>query len=184
MALYIARDKNGDLYLFDKKPYEYGGCWITGKSGYCLLLPRDMFPKITYIDGPKKVSLMLRDLKKNELELMDDKIKELESLNYEGWDGYNAMPVDKKSIENLKALFRITNYWNFDKWQIAPGVNGNICLNYKLDYPNANIIIEPDEFTYVIETDASTLKGGTNKFNSQEVIKIMNDIHNISQNNK
>lgn len=190
MALYVARDKSGKLWLFDKKPYEHEGFWITYGTGYCFQLPTEMFPKLTYIDGSKKVSLMLRDLKKNDFDLMDEKIRELESLNYEGWDGYGAMPVDKKSIENLKAVFRIIINWDFKSWQIAPGVNGDIYLNYKLDYPNAGIIIGPDTYTYFIETDSTyfgepdELKGDTKKFNPEEVVKIMNNIRNISQNNK
>lgn len=189
MALYVARDIYGQLGLFSSKPIRYEGFWTSENTEF-MKLPNEFFPKLTWDDEPKRVSLMLRDLKKTELELMDDKIKELQSLDYEGWDGYNAMPVDKKSIENLKALFRIIVNWDFKLWQIAPGVNGDICLNYKLDYPQAGIIIGPNTFTYFIATDSTyfgesdNLEGDTKEFNSEEVIKIMNNIHNINQNTK
>lgn len=179
MALYIARDKNNDLTLFHSKPRRHNDHWVASEY---MPISNDMFPDLTWDDEPKQVSLMLRDLEKTELDLMDDKIKELESLNYDDWDGYGALPIDKKAIENLKALFRIIVNWDFKSWQIFPDVQGGIYLNYKLEYPNACIIIGPDEFTYVIETDTSVLRGGTNKFNSQEIFDIMNDIHNISQN--
>lgn len=115
---------------------------------------------------------------------MDEKISELEALNYEGWDGYGAKPIDKKTIANLKALVRIVTNWDFDKWQIAPGVNGDIYLNYKHETISAGIVITPDEFTHFISVPGGKTAGGTNKFNSNEVVKVMNDIHNELVKNK
>lgn len=168
--LSVARDKSGQLWLFSGKPTRYSEWWTSENTEF-MKLPNDTYPNITWDDEPREVKLIMEHQDKTPWDLMDDKIKELESLDYDNWDGYDAMPVDKKSIKNLQCLFRYVGKWDFHDWQVAPGVNGDIYLNYKLDYPNAGIIIRPDEFTYFIET--GVLKGGTNKFNSQEVYEIM-----------
>lgn len=176
--LSVARDESGQLWLFSSKPVRYNGFWASENTEF-MKLPNDFFPELTWDDEPREVKLIISHQDKTPWDLMDDKIKELESLDYYNWDGYNAMPVDKKSIENLQRVFRYVGKWDFHNWQVAPGVNGDIYLNYKLDYPNAGIIIRPDTFTYFIETDE--LNGDTTEFDPQQLYKIMCWIQQLNE---
>lgn len=97
---------------------------------------------------------------------------------HQGWDGRGAAPVDRKAIDNVKT---IANHqcdgWNFKLWQIAPGVNGDVFINYKGKNKLAGIVIGPDTFSYFIEDE--TLKGESDvPFDSLQVSNLMNSIIN------
>lgn len=68
-----------------------------------------------------------------------NKIEELYTLQA-NWDGYGAREVSALSIKNLILLKKKLDEWDFDLWQIAPGVNGDIFINYKGSVPAAIII--------------------------------------------
>ena len=59
MKLWIARDKDGELYLYDaypKKQSEFFGC----KFGYSSMpLDGSLFPEVTWENSPRKVELKL-----------------------------------------------------------------------------------------------------------------------------
>ena len=66
MKLWIARDGDGQLYLFENKPV-LNGCdavdylYFTSKNvmeGY-IKLPRDYFPEVTFENSPREVELKL-----------------------------------------------------------------------------------------------------------------------------
>lgn len=67
MELWIARNKNGCLWLFDGKPEalpEYG-CFVEG--GYPIKddsmgLPKEWFPFVTWENSPQKVTLELAEV--------------------------------------------------------------------------------------------------------------------------
>ena len=99
------------------------------------------------------------------------------STLHEGWDGRGAVPVDPQSIENVKAIAEHQWYWNFKLWQIAPGVNGEIFINFKGKNVFAGIVVNPNTFSYYIEKD--TLQGESNiPFDGLQVSNLMNAIAN------
>ena len=94
-----------------------------------------------------------------------------------GWDGRGAIPVDPQSIENVKAIAQHLWSWNFKLWQIAPGVNGEIFINYKGKNKLAGFVIGPNTFSYFIEDE--TLQGDSNiPFDGLRVSTLMNTIVN------
>lgn len=68
MRLWIARDENGQLWLFDKKPVlrdkkveDTNHSWFDmAEDGiYSYRLHYDMFPEVTFKNSPKEVELSL-----------------------------------------------------------------------------------------------------------------------------
>ena len=57
--MWIARDKSGHLQMFNRKPHkDEGAFWVEGASN-ALLLPKSLFPKITFENSPKKIEIKL-----------------------------------------------------------------------------------------------------------------------------
>lgn len=58
MKLWIARDKDGVLSLFDDKPFknEYE-CWTTVRN--CYLIDDELFPEVTFENSPQQFELKL-----------------------------------------------------------------------------------------------------------------------------
>lgn len=60
-TLWLARDEDGSLYLFNNKPIKGERCWISSQYGteYDVLeVQKDLFPEITWDDDdPVEVEL-------------------------------------------------------------------------------------------------------------------------------
>lgn len=56
--MYIARDKDGELYLFECKPINSKGFFIAVKGNSMRLKDID-FPSVTYKNSPKKIKLKI-----------------------------------------------------------------------------------------------------------------------------
>lgn len=67
MRLWIARDKEGDLYGYDDKPYlveeEVDGSpypsFFDTKNGYIIDFLSDLFPEVTFENSPQQVEINL-----------------------------------------------------------------------------------------------------------------------------
>ena len=58
MKLWIARDKDGGLYLhYDKPTTIYGKDYFT--SMRAVVISRDLFPEVTFENSPQEVELKL-----------------------------------------------------------------------------------------------------------------------------
>ncbi|MBW4053828.1 MAG: hypothetical protein HIU83_00200 [Proteobacteria bacterium] len=57
--MYIARDKNSELYLFSELPSQGNECWWapSGVDGTYLRLEKSLYPDVTWDSGPLKVEL-------------------------------------------------------------------------------------------------------------------------------
>jgi len=57
--MFVARDKNGDLYLFNELPNRGNECWWaqSGLDGTYLRLSSSLYPEVTWESEPIKVSL-------------------------------------------------------------------------------------------------------------------------------
>lgn len=59
MKLWIAREKCGNLFLYDTKPYKDGEYWKSAGNYY--LIDRHLFLEITFKNSPQEVKLKLID---------------------------------------------------------------------------------------------------------------------------
>ena len=57
MKLYIAREGNGNMWIYDTKPYKDGGYWNS--AGNCYLIDRHLLPKVTIENSPRQVEIKL-----------------------------------------------------------------------------------------------------------------------------
>ena len=106
-----------------------------------------------------------------------NKIEELYTLQ-SNWDNYGAREVSALSILNLILLKKELGEWNFDLWQIAPGVNGDIFINYKGRTP-AGIVINENTYSWYLENDFKVDGETEQPFNAKNVSYKMNDIEFI-----
>ena len=62
MELWIARDKDGYLYMYDKKPIRMKDYFEADDySRYNALLLSSFFPEVTFENSPKKVEIKLME---------------------------------------------------------------------------------------------------------------------------
>jgi hypothetical protein len=59
MKLWIARDKNGVLALFDDVPTQKNGIFYDPFYDVVLMLPKKEFPEVTFENSPQEVELKL-----------------------------------------------------------------------------------------------------------------------------
>ncbi|MBQ6279387.1 MAG: hypothetical protein IJK68_06670 [Muribaculaceae bacterium] len=124
-------------------------------------------------EGESTTALYPTEIAMAKLQLKLDSISKL----CQDWDGRGAVPIDPKSIENVKAIAEHQWNWNFKLWQIAPGVNGEIFINFKSRNVLAGIVVGPDTYSYYIEKE--TLQGESNvPFDGLQVSNLMNAIAN------
>ena len=57
--MYLARDKNNDLYLFNELPNRGNECWqaTSGVDGTYLRLDKLLYPEVTWDLEPLKVTI-------------------------------------------------------------------------------------------------------------------------------
>lgn len=57
--MYIARDKNDDLYLFNELPTRGNECWWaqSGLDGTYLRLAKSLYPEVTWDSEPIRVEI-------------------------------------------------------------------------------------------------------------------------------
>ncbi|MBW2505239.1 MAG: hypothetical protein JRE16_11830 [Deltaproteobacteria bacterium] len=60
--MYLARDKNKDLYLFSSKPHRGRDCWWaeTGVDGTYLKIEKSLYPEVTWESEPLEVIVSLK----------------------------------------------------------------------------------------------------------------------------
>lgn len=59
MKLWIARDKDGTLYLYDDVPQKLTECFIQQGYKHVMRLANDLFPKVTFKNSPQEVEINL-----------------------------------------------------------------------------------------------------------------------------
>lgn len=106
-----------------------------------------------------------------------NKIEELYTLQ-SNWDNRGAKEISALSIKNLILLKKELGDWDFDLWQIAPGVNGDIYINYKGRVP-AGIVINDNTYTWFLENDFKVEGESEQPFDVKKLSRKMNDIEFI-----
>ena len=146
---------------------------VIGEKVYCVLYLEDLEGII-----PEEMSGAYRKTLR-----FWRKVRELEGLE-ENWDRRGAKKIVPDVISNLIAIKEMLGEWNFNLWQISPGVNGDIFLNYKGLNCFAGIVLSVSSFTYFMETE-DELEGQTNEvFTPERVIEIMDRITYKNNNEK
>lgn len=56
--LWVARDKNGELYLYNEKPERYNDSEVWCACGICSKLDNNLFPGLKFEDKPVEVVLL------------------------------------------------------------------------------------------------------------------------------
>lgn len=61
-SMYLARDKNNDLYLFCDRPQRGTECWWaeSGIDGTYLKMEKSLYPEVTWDSDPLPVALVVR----------------------------------------------------------------------------------------------------------------------------
>lgn len=61
MKLWIARDRNNDLYLYTVKPILYSNSYFDSRSSTAIAmkLDEDLFPEVTFENSPQQVEIKL-----------------------------------------------------------------------------------------------------------------------------
>lgn len=62
MKLWIARDKNGNLYLYDEKPSLCEDRYFTDNPSKCHFIARTAFTDITFENSPKLIDFIYEGL--------------------------------------------------------------------------------------------------------------------------
>lgn len=57
--MWIARDLNGDLYLYEEEPIQVGEFYFNTRCTNHMELDEKLFPELSYENGPKQVKLVL-----------------------------------------------------------------------------------------------------------------------------
>lgn len=60
MKMWIARDLNGDLWLYKKKPLKLQTIFLGGEHNESMELPDDTFPKVIFANSPMEVELVIK----------------------------------------------------------------------------------------------------------------------------
>lgn len=96
----------------------------------------------------------------------------------ENWDCRGGHSINSASVENVKSVIKSLPHWDTSLWQIAPGVNGDIFINYKGSNKLASIVISSTTYSYFIEAD--DLVGDEQlPFDEIEVNQLMQEIANV-----
>lgn len=68
-----------------------------------------------------------------------------------GWDGYDALPLSRKVVQNLKEVLLISDDDDWKYWMISPAPNGSLSLQSKRHV--ASISVGDREFSYYSSTN-------------------------------
>lgn len=94
----------------------------------------------------------------------------------EGWDGYDAVPLEKDTYENVSGLINRLPHDVLEKWEMFPSDNGTVLLVLKKQVV-ATVNIGNTTVSYIARTnDGKNIKRGRDAFDVEAVVKIMSEI--------
>lgn len=75
MGIWIARDKNGELYLYNERPFRREKEFSLNIVGFDFCeIPEEYFPSVTWENSPQEVELKLIEVKPGTKEFLNRKI--------------------------------------------------------------------------------------------------------------
>ena len=61
MTMWIARDKDGGLYLYSNTPrVNYNKGWFMVKCGNCMSVNSNLLPELTFENSPQELEIKLK----------------------------------------------------------------------------------------------------------------------------
>lgn len=98
-------------------------------------------------------------------------------LQHEGWDGYCAYPLEKKSYDNTKKVIELLTGAQLSHWNIFPSPNGTFLLSAKSN-DIASISVGNSEFSFAAMKGETRLMG-KEPFDARRVAQVVEHIHSI-----
>ena len=99
-----------------------------------------------------------------------DTLDHLSTLQF-GWDGYNALPISRKVINNLRSVLLISDSDDWKNWMISPDGNATLGLQSK---PHTTLIsVGADEFSYLANIDGRRYGESHVPFTPEALLSIM-----------
>jgi hypothetical protein len=59
LELYLARDKDNSLYLYQGKPIKYSDVFREVLGNQVLSVPNELYPEVTFDNSPKRIKLTI-----------------------------------------------------------------------------------------------------------------------------
>ena len=114
--MYIARNRDGELSIFEEKPVKTAYVWVSDKGAWDILSDDSMFPEVKWEDDePRK--LVLNSLE--EKESCEDNRKPLHCNNCGGTSILKHAWVDANTLEFAQEDWANNEYWCEDCMEIV-----------------------------------------------------------------
>ena len=123
---------------------------------------------ITHVEVRKNtaVATRLRD------EVYHNQLARLEELSTlkANWDDDGALPIEPKTIKNVRRLIEMSDDEDLKKWIIFPDINGTILLEARTG--DATISVGNSDFSY----SSKNLKGSNKRMTIASLLTVMRQI--------
>ena len=114
--MYIARNRDGELSIFEEKPVKTAYVWVSDKGAWDILSDDSKFPEVRWEDDePRK--LVLNSLE--EKESCEDNRKPLHCNNCGGTSILKHAWVDANTLEFAQEDWANNEYWCEDGMEIG-----------------------------------------------------------------
>lgn len=131
------------------------------------------------IPNIKKDKILSFTVPYSEKERMLDKLSEFFcNLNKEGWDGYNAFPIESASYYNARKVVMSTPDSILKRWNVFPSPNGTISFEFR-EPKIAAMSVGNDEFSYVAMTDYKEPIMGQLVFDADKAAEALMAMNNL-----
>ncbi len=106
---------------------------------------------------------------------LKERLREIKQLK-RGWDGYEAMPTNRRILSFVEHLLEECSPRTLADWSLSPDVNATIIL----EKDNAVINIGQDEFSYAAEAATGHIGESHLPVSTESVIRVINTINSYA----
>lgn len=93
----------------------------------------------------------------------------------QGWDGYNALPVNSQVIDNMHVVLDNCDSTQLQGWQIFPEINGTILLQNSVR--RAGINLGDKAFSYFIINGNNVDGDDSKSFSVSLFLNVLNELN-------
>jgi len=93
----------------------------------------------------------------------------------QGWDGYNALPVNSQVIDNMHVVLDNCDSTQLQGWQIFPEINGTILLQNSVR--RAGINLGDNTFSYFIIKGNNVDGDDSKAFSVSLFLNVLNELN-------
>ena len=91
-----------------------------------------------------------------------------------GWDGAQALPMEKKALQNMQRLIKAGESTDFRQWVLFPDDNGTILMQSKDG--KASISIGNNSYSFVCTKEGKFNAGQNVKFSTASALKTLRSL--------